>query len=498
MAPPILSKADRPAGWGVVLATLVAFPFVHPWAPGPVSNAVPLMLAWACIGMVVLCHRQLRTQDLAAGWAAAAVLASLTGLVQFMGLAEHLAPWVHVPAYLGDAPGNLRQRNQQATLLSMGMLALLWGLRRGWSVSITLPASAVLAIGLAATGSRTGLLQLGLVVLLTLVWWRQPWAQPRQRRLAALHMGVLALLYLLAAWGLPEVLASLHGRQVHSALTRMVGGEGCGGRAVLWSNVLELIAQRPWSGWGWDELRYAHYITRYQGLRFCDILGNAHNLPLHLAFSFGVPFATAAVLLVLALVWHARPWRAQGAGSQMAWGVLAVIGLHSLLEFPLWYGPFQVAALVCLGLLVRRALQWHGPGLLTASGVLILAGVALVAWDYQRVRQIYLPPGERMALWRQDPLGAARNSWVFAQTGAFADLTLTTVQPSNAQGVLQLSLQVLHHSPEPRVLTRLIESAELTGHQALADWHREQFRSVYPQPFAQTPWARAAQASTPP
>jgi hypothetical protein len=30
-----------------------------------------------------------------------------------------------------------------------------------------------------------------------------------------------------------------------------------------------------------------------------------------------------------------------------------VIVLHSLLEYPLWYGPFQMALGICLGLL------WH-------------------------------------------------------------------------------------------------------------------------------------------
>ncbi|MFY7870984.1 MAG: Wzy polymerase domain-containing protein [Limnohabitans sp.] len=490
--------AERPAAWGVLLATLLALPFVHPWAPGPVSNAVPLMLAWSCAALVLLFHRQMRTQDLAAGWAAAAVLASLIGMTQFLGLADSLAPWVHVPAYLGDAPGNLRQRNQQATLLAMGMLALLWGLRKGWTLTVTLPGLGVLAVGLAATGSRTGLLQLALVVLLSSWWWRQTWADAHQRRRLALHLGVLVLLYLLAAWGLPRVLDSLHGQQVHSALERMVGGEGCGGRGVLWSNVLYLIAQRPWTGWGWDELRYAHYITRYPGLRFCDILGNAHNLPLHLAFSFGVPVALSAVVLVLGLLWRARPWHARGAGAQLAWGVLAVIGLHSLLEFPLWYGPFQVAVLMSVGLLAGQGVTMRRPVLLPAIGALILACVTLVAWDYLRVRQIYLSPADRMALWRQDPLGAARGSWMFARTGAFAELTLTTVQPGNAHKVLQQSLAALHHSPEPRVLTRLIESAALTGHQALAEWHREQFRNVYPQAFAQSPWGLETAASAPP
>ena len=33
------------------------------------------------------------------------------------------------------------------------------------------------------------------------------------------------------------------------------------------------------------------------------------------------------------------------------WAVLAAIGLHSLVEYPLWYGPFQIAAAISVGLL---------------------------------------------------------------------------------------------------------------------------------------------------
>lgn len=35
----------------------------------------------------------------------------------------------------------------------------------------------------------------------------------------------------------------------------------------------------------------------------------------------------------------------------MAWGVLGLVALHSMVEFPLWYGPFQVATGVSIYLL---------------------------------------------------------------------------------------------------------------------------------------------------
>ncbi len=71
--------------------------------------------------------------------------------------------------------------------------------------------------------------------------------------------------------------------------------------------MLHLIAQKPWLGWGWGELDYAHYMTLFPGVRFCVLLDNAHNLPLHLAVELGVPVAALLCFAVLAWVWKARP-----------------------------------------------------------------------------------------------------------------------------------------------------------------------------------------------
>lgn len=486
----------------VLLALGVALPFLHPFAPGPVSNAVPVMVAWACLAVLLAAWTRVRAQDIASGWALAALLSSLIGLVQYFGLADRWAPWIHAPVYLGDAVGQLRQRNQHATLLSMGLLAVLWHWQQGARLHRVLPALGLLSVGLAATASRTGLLQLVLVLVLTLWWGCRRWREPGQVRPALVVLATLPVFYVLATLALPAMLEAMHGQQVSSALQRMVGSDGCGGRAVLWSNVVHLIGQKPWTGWGWDELRYAHYMAAYPGTRFCDILGNAHNLPLHLAFSFGVPAAVGVLAVLMVLLLRARPWRAVGADAQLAWGVLAVIGLHSLLEFPLWYGPFQVAVLLALWLLgghVWVAARW--PSLPRLAAALMAFAVAWVAWDFVRVRQIYLPASQRSVLWRDDPLGAARGSFWFDRTGAFAEVTMTPVRADNAPWILEESLALLHHSPEPRILTKLIQSAQFTGDQALADWHRRQFQAVYPEDFARSPWGPTSgppEASSPP
>ena len=475
-----LHATDAGPRWWVVV--LLALPWVQPWAPGPQSNTLPWLLSWAALALVSALGRWPNAHELVRAWVAAALISSAMGLLQYFGEAARLGGWVHVPSYLGDALGNLRQRNQLATLTGIGAVGVLWWRSQGLAAAHACWMLALLATGNAATASRTGLLEWFVLPALLLVWTlvlrrrSAPWSWP----LLSWALGV----FLLAGWLLPHALSRWTGADVSSAVTRLGELGGCGSRSVLWANVLHLIGQRPWTGWGWDELKYAHYMADYPGTRFCDILGNAHNLPLQLAFAFGIPVAVMLCAGLLALVIRARPWRPTHPTDSLAWGVLAMVGVHSLLEYPLWYGPFQVATLVSALLLRPRACavlqrpSWLRQTL--AWGVLALA--LLVGGDYQRVRQIYLPATQRWALWRDDPWDAARRTLFFGQALRFAELTSARVTPDNAPALLHLSQDVLHYSPEPRVIDKLIESARLSGQTDLADWHEARKAAVYGPP----------------
>jgi O-antigen ligase len=470
-------SAERP-GDGLVIALLV-LPWVHPWAPGPQANTVPLLIGWGALAMLLALQRWPSALALAQGWACAALLSSAMGLLQYFGEAWSLDGWVHVPAYLGDAVGNLRQRNQLATLTALGAVAVLWWHRQGLSPKHALWMLALLATGNAATGSRTGLLQWLLLPALQGLW--QTASRPRRSAWSwPLLLWALGI-YLLASLALPPALAAWRGTGVDSAIARLGEISGCGSRSVLWTNVLHLIGQKPWTGWGWGELEYAHYITDYPGPRFCDILGNAHNLPLQLAFAFGVPAALALSGMVFVLVLRAQPWRLPHNSSSLGWGVLAMLALHSLLEYPLWYSPFQLAALLAILLLwpqarARLMRQQRSLALLALLGGCLLV---FVGYDYQRMRQIYIPPSRHNALWSDDPWAHARQTVFFGDAVRFAEFTTTPVTPQNATAMLQTGLMVLHYSPEPRVIDQLIKSARLAGQETLAQWHTLHKAAVY-------------------
>lgn len=470
----------------LVLIALVALPWLWPFTSGPTAGTQPYLVALA-LGAVLLalwpawlgpreCARWVAT-----GWLLGAVISALIGLLQYFNLEGRFYPWVDL-AHPGLAFGNLRQPNQLATLLAIGLAALGAQAPVGRGQDTARASVAVLlVVALAATASRIGLVELIALAALTLVW-----ARGRGRWRAVL---VLLAVYVLAIGALPWLAELTTGVAARDLFERLRTGDSlCGSRVTLWGNVLHLIAQKPWTGWGWGELAYAHYITLYDGPRFCNILDNAHNLPLHLAVELGVPVALAVCAALAWAVWRAAPWRETDAARQLAWAVLACIGLHSLVEYPLWYGPFQIAAVISVALLWGTRAGAPAPGPARGAAALarqglalaLLLGTAYAGWDYWRVSQIYLPAEQRAARWRDEPMAAARQTLLFGGAVQFAELTTRPVTRANAAWMLETGSRLLHYSPEPRVIERVIEAAALLGRDDLALAQLARYKAAFP------------------
>ncbi|MFC5496700.1 Wzy polymerase domain-containing protein [Caenimonas terrae] len=429
----------------------------------------------------------------ATAWLVAALASSAFAIAQYFGLGADLAPLVN-PTSPGEAFANLRQRNQFATLTSIGLVALLWRVQQGVRLHWAVPAAVLLAAANAASASRTGALQVVLVIGLA-AWW----VRPMHRAVAAV-CAAAALAYAAAAFCFPLLLHALLEVDAPNAFGRLVSADGCASRTVLWGNVLHLIAQKPWFGWGWGELDFAHFATLYPGPRFCDILDNAHNLPLHLAVELGVPVALLACAGFIAWLAWRRPWRETDPIRRMAWAVIAVILLHSLLEYPLWYGPFQMAFGLALGLLVREP-RPTTPAMVGAGGRLAVAGLLSMAllfsaWDYLRISQIYIPAENRTALFRRLPLPQVGDSWLYRDQVGFAVLSITPLTRANAARMNAAAMELLHYSPEPRVIDVAIESAMVLRREDQALWLLQRYRAAFPAEAAAAA-AAVGQASRP-
>lgn len=472
----------------VVFLALLVLPWVTPFFAGPSVAFWPWLTGWVCLLLLILVGRALPHQLVWCAWLIAGIASAAIGLMQYFGVNEgnplfNQAPW-------GEAYGNLRQRNLFATLCNIALVAL-HGLCLGRGTAESRSklvwvgtgfALVLLAFANAASASRTGLLQLTGLFAATLLL-------PAWRRRSSLGFyGVVLVAY---AGGM-ILLPWLAGMDpfAHGMLARVAKGEAvCSSRLTLWSNVLHLMAQRPWAGWGWGELDYAHYITLYDGPRFCDILDNAHNLPLHLAVELGGPAAAVAIVGIGAVVKRGRPWREQDVGRQTAWAVISLVALHSLLEYPLWYSPFQLAMGLCVLTLwpcrvpMLAAGSWWRTAVRCIS-MSLLVMLAYAAWDYHRISQIYLPAEARSLAYRDNTLAKIQDSWLFRDQVRFAELTLTSVTRENAAHMEALALDLLHFSPEPRVIEKLIEAAVLLGHEDLAKFHMVRFRAAFPDAYA--------------
>ena len=481
-----------------LLVLLLVLPWVNPFELGPMAGAEQYLLSLVGLTALLLVSWWSENslsetmQWLALSWLVAALLSTVFAVIQYAGLAHHLTPWVSL-APPGTVYANLRQRNHFASLISLGLVALIWlaghfardDSKLAWAWA---PMAAWLGFGNGLSASRTGLLEWLLVLGLFGLLWRRNQAPNLQRLLVAAVLGFLFALLVLPMLGLvdPGLVARFQRDPA-----------GCASRLALWSNVLHLIGQQPLTGWGWGGLIYAQFITLFPGLRFCGMLDNAHNLPLQLAVEFGLPAAALVCGYVLWKLVLARPWAEQNRQRQWAWAGLAVIGLHSLLEYPLNYGPFQLAALGCLlallptssdpasrwGRFWRLAAAWRVG---VAVGVLALAAFATQC--YLQVRSYYPPSGQRLAPFAQGYMAVQPRPWLFGEWLDFAEVANTPVTDANATHMLALSERVVQWRPVPAIIEPLLRSAVLAQRHDLALAYVERYKAAYPGEYAE--WAK--------
>ena len=482
------------------------------------SETAATVLAWLCLMLCAMVGAALPLQGqkphseaspngldapgvaaLATVWLAVALLSVFMGACQYWAIDTWFAPWISASAD-NAAYANLRQRNQFASLCSIGLAALLFLHQRSpvraGTASLWWGAATLLALGNSLSSSRTGALQWPLLVL-ALVCWRGSVA-PATRRLGYGALGIFAIISVL----MPFV-AQLAGNDATGLWGRAQEGLSGSSRWWLYSNVLELIAQKPWLGWGWRELAVTHYRTQFP-TRFVEILDNAHNLPLHLAVELGLPFALLFCGTVLWALVRAAPWRERHPSRQLAWSVLLILGLHSMVEYPLWYGPFLMSLGLCVGLLGARSAvlpvdfssqkDQKSPLLKekiasyrtnnAPIATVLIAITGFIAFDYHRVSQMYLPVAQRSAWYQGDALRHALESPLFTRQAQFAELVISPVTRDNAPRMLALSTSLMHYSPEPRVIEALIESAVQLHFDDIAAFHLARYRDTFPVPYA--------------
>jgi Virulence factor membrane-bound polymerase, C-terminal/O-Antigen ligase/Protein glycosylation ligase len=361
------------------------------------------------------------------------------------------------------AVGNLRQPNHLSSLLVWSLVALAALLAMGRlnraSALLLVP---LLAGAVVLTGSRTGALDMALLALWGLLDKRLPRPARAALLAAPLVYGMGWLLF--QQWEAAVEAAAVAGGAAPTPPRR---GDISSSRFGIWSNTLALIAQQPLRGVGFGEFNLAWTLSEFPG-RPVAFFDHVHNLPLHLAVEMGLPLALATLGALGWALWRAgqRVTRLDGeAGiaARAAWMVVALILVHSLLEYPLWYLYFLLPTAFAFGFAlgglpapdagrpqpeaVARAPGGVNPVGAALGGAMLLAALVTVV-DYLLVVAIYAPPVDPAPLAQRVARG--QHSWLFGHHADYA--ALTTGEPNDDAAQRLAMRRAPHHLLDTRLM----------------------------------------------
>jgi O-antigen ligase len=363
----------------------------------------------------------------------AAAISVLFGVVQVFQPEWTDNRWIAPIRTAGRAAGNLRQPNQLAMLLMLSTVAwmVLSAVREHKEIATT-PGpwllAAWLGAGIALTGSRTGLLGLATIAL----WCLADRGLARAVRWHGAAAVAGCLLAMAAMWWAQQMgIGTFHlENQIQS------GGDLTSSRLGVLANALRMAADHPWAGVGWGNFNFVWTLTPFAN-RSGAFFDHTHNLPLNLVVELGMPLALLVMGGMLWALWASRrAWIHPDPASRMlargALMMLVLLGLHSMLEYPLWYSYFLLPAAFLLGLFIQlgappkaaNASIWPRIALQTA-GVAIVFGSLYAAWDYSRVWQIYTPFAQGLRKPLEQRIAEARHSVLFGHYADYGAITGT-------------------------------------------------------------------------
>ncbi|MCD2339848.1 Wzy polymerase domain-containing protein [Ideonella azotifigens] len=521
-----LGALALPLGMLAILAAGVA---VSWFGMLPDSMALSATLLLACAATVMLAAQaDDGTVDgpllwpVLAGVLLAGVLSGLIALIQvFLPSWTEGSGWIAKSGLVGRAVGNLRQPNHLSTLLLWGLIALVPQADAGRVLGWRLPGAAAAALGnlmvlaVVLTASRTGLVG---VVLLAL-WGLLDRRLRKPVRWALVAAPVAYFLWWLFMAGWAHETAHTFGGEA-----RLGESDLSASRFGIWGNTLKLIAANPWTGVGFGQFNFAWTLTPFPG-RPVAFFDHTHNLLLQFAVELGIP---AALLLTGLLVWtlvqcFQRCWSAPGAagtGARAALVMVLLAGLHSMLEYPLWYAYFLLPTAWALGHALRQPTvplpaagdseyfasppattpdsvqaSTHAPSslwaesrafaapaaplsfarrwLLPMMGALMLAGALFGYWDYRRVSAIYAPGSSTLSLPERISIG--QSSWLFSHHADYAAAT-TAEPPSSAMGAFAATT---HSLLDTRLMLAWAKALNESGHVDKARYLAERLREFH-------------------
>jgi O-antigen ligase len=389
--------------------------------------------------------------------------------------------------------GNSAQPNHFADYIALGLISL--GLlymrmpKRGWQAAAlaALLATPMLFV-MVLSGSRSSWLYLLFAAGLAFLWQR------RDTKLRPLLNYSLALVL---GFGLMHFVVQIPWLEgsTGSVTTaeRLFGDTASGGiRVQLWRESALIYAQFPVLGAGFGQFAFQHLqlAVEMHNPTIVGLYNNAHNLVMQIAAEAG-----SAGLIVLFSTLGLWFWQSVVRGAQFNlyhwWGyaILAVLGIHSMLEYPLWYAYFLGVAAVMIGMfdITSYRLELRGIGRISVAMMLLLGALSLlqIQKGYQRLENALTMRGlavaDRNLVKRvQEELLEVQHSTLL---GSYAEMFIASTMEINETYLpqkLELNERVLNFIPIAPIVYHQAELLALSDKSAEAKKQLEMAIWGYP------------------
>jgi hypothetical protein len=385
-------------------------------------------------------------------------------------------------------------------LISLGLLHSQWRLR-AWQVALL---AAPMLFVLVLSGSRSAWLYIFFMTGIAYFWQRKD----KSNRPLLYYSLSLLLGFGLMHFAVQIPLLSGDSGSV-TALSRMLegaasfegGGHNSGSAAEevavtersirlhIWYEAWLIFTQYPLLGAGFGQFGWQHFMLgpSLHNIHITGLYNNAHNLVMETAAEMGM--AGLLVLFGTLSLWIRQLSRLPHTifhwwGS----GILAVLAIHSLLEYPLWYAYFLGVAALTLGIMDNSVyrLELRIAGRLSVASILLLGVVSLtqVWFGYRSLENLTTmqPASSR----NDDYFKELMTTHQQALLQPYVEVAMSGLMEGrfdNLADALVLNERVMHFVPINLVVYREVLLLALSGDEAAAQMQLDRAIWAFPAEF---------------
>lgn len=306
-------------------------------------------------------------------------------ILQWLSL-DFLDLWSMKNSY-GRPFGNLGQPNQLATLLLWGTLAAAWGhSRRYIGLFTTFLMIVYLLFGIALTQSRTAVIGVLLIVLLSWLW-RRYW-RSQSSPLYVTGLGVVCIVLFSSIHRLNDFLLLTSPDVSEGAIARISGEL----RPTIWRMFADAVLNEPLWGYGWNQVGWAQILVAVDHPPLYQLFSHSHNLFLDLLLWCGLPIGLGIAAGLIHWFW-AQCKQVRNEQRAMLLMFVVVIANHAMFELPLHHAYFLLPLGLIMGLLNHESQKepiWHVTRyIVVVLWALIALLVGVIIHDYSKIEPAY-------------------------------------------------------------------------------------------------------------